>query len=382
MKRSADYILTELAGSPYLCPVGQGIVKRRRHLALNRTSLFLWKSLAGNEDFSSLTKDEAARFLADSLQKNEHDLPPVEELVQDMHSFLDTMLRFGVLEEETVPVVPQASWFQIGRVVLKVEGRPYLLMEEMELFRINGPAEPDLTVSFEDPLLICDPELHVIAIDDGFIFRFPDSVRIESIRISGDGKHACIQLCGFEDKLMQTDLFHALRLLVSYAAQEKEELFLHSASILYRGQAWLFSASSGTGKSTHTALWKKLFPDEIEDINGDLNLLSLHENSPVSVEGIPWNGTSGIYRNGSFPLGGIIFLHQAAENSAERLSPADGALALLQRIISPFWTKPLLEKNISLVDRIATSVPMFSLDCTKEDDAAILMRQKIDGLFI
>ncbi len=380
MKRSADYILTELAGSPYLCPVGQGVVKRRRHLALNRTSLFLWKTLTESEDFSSFAKDEAALFLADALKAFEEELPPVEELVKDIRSFLDTLYHFGVLEEETVPVLPPSSWFRIGRVILKVEGKPYLLTGEMEPFRINGPAVPDLIVSFEDPLLIRDPELQIVRIDEGFLFQFPDSVRIESIRMSADGKQAFVRLCGFEDTLMQDDLFHALRLLVSYTAQKKKELFLHSASLLYKGKAWLFSAPSGTGKSTHTALWKKLFSNEVEDINGDLNLLSLNENSSVSVEGIPWNGTSGIYRNGEFPLGGIVFLHQAAENHVGKLSSKEGCLALLQRIISPFWTKPLLEKNIALVEKIADAVPMFSLSCTKDDEAAILMRKKIDEL--
>ncbi len=380
MKRSADYILTELGGEPYLCPVGQGIVRRRRQLALNRTSLFLWKTLTEYEVFSSLTKNEAVEFLADAMRSKEENLPPAEELKKDILSFLDTLDRFGVLEEENVSPLTPPSFYRIGRVVLKVEGKTHLMADEMETFQLSEPAEPDLTIAFEEPLLINDPQFKIAAVSNAYSLSFPFSSRLDRIQLSTDGKKAFVFPKGPEDSTMRTDLFHALRVLFSYNAQKKEQFLLHSVSLLYKGKAFLFSASSGTGKSTHGALWKKLWPEEVEDINGDLNLLSKNADGSFTVEGIPWNGTSGIYRNGSFPLGGIIFLHRGPQNLVTQKKRPDEALSLVQRMISPFWTKEQLEKNIAFANALVQKVPVFYLSCTNSDEAAIVMRQAIDAL--
>ena len=37
-------------------------------------------------------------------------------------------------------------------------------------------------------------------------------------------------------------------------------MMLHSSCVVYNNRAYLFSAPSGTGKSTHTQLWLKRFP--------------------------------------------------------------------------------------------------------------------------
>ncbi len=78
---------------------------------------------------------------------------------------------------------------------------------------------------------------------------------------------------------------------------------LHSASNYYQEKAWLYSASSGTGKTTHVKLWEKLYAVQV--LNGDLNLLGM-EKDEVFVYGIPWCGTSGVYTTKKYPLGGII----------------------------------------------------------------------------
>ena len=111
------------------------------------------------------------------------------------------------------------------------------------------------------------------------------------------------------------DLFHALRFAFLILTQQKELYVLHSASFLYRGRAFLVSGSSGTGKSTHSALWHDLYQTPL--LNGDLNLLGIRDNIPYAY-GLPWCGTSGICTPKDYPLGGIIFLKQAA---IDRCSP-------------------------------------------------------------
>ena len=87
---------------------------------------------------------------------------------------------------------------------------------------------------------------------------------------------------------------------------------------LYRGRAFLVSGSSGTGKSTHSALWHDLYQTPL--LNGDLNLLGIRDNIPYAY-GLPWCGTSGICTPKDYPLGGIIFLKQAAIDQVQSLQP-------------------------------------------------------------
>ncbi|MBQ7506814.1 MAG: hypothetical protein IJT05_05740 [Lachnospiraceae bacterium] len=377
MKISEDFLQTELSHVPYLIPAGQSAALRRHPLVLNESALSLWNQLREIPDLSDLSAEELVNRLVEKLKSEEPDAPGEEELKSDMEGFLNTLLFYGALKDEKGSAAPPDSYYSIGGVVMKIEGKPGLLSEELNAFRVDE-TEPDLTVSFEEELLIRDPELNIEPIKEGFLFSFPNSDRLDQIRLSSDGKEARIRLCAIEDETSCAEIFYALRTLFSYIAQDRNQFLLHSVSLLYRGRAYLFSAPSGTGKSTHAALWKKLWPKEVEDINGDINLLSLNKDSSCTVEGIPWNGTSGIYRNGSFPLGGIVFLRQEPENAVHVWSKDKQALSLTQRLISPFWTRELLAKNIAFANALVQKIPVWHLSCTKEEEAAVLMRREID----
>lgn len=109
----------------------------------------------------------------------------------------------------------------------------------------------------------------------------------------------------------------------------------------YQGKAWLFSGSSGTGKSTHANLWANRYHTPV--LNGDLNVLDIKNGLPY-LYGLPWCGTSETYTTTTYPLGGIVFLKQAPFNRVNSLPPDEQALFLMQRMISPTWTKDLLLK--------------------------------------
>jgi hypothetical protein len=61
---------------------------------------------------------------------------------------------------------------------------------------------------------------------------------------------------------------------------------MHGAVVVVDGSIYMFTAPSGTGKSTHVALWKKYFKN-VEIINGDKPFSRVDESS-VWVYGIPW----------------------------------------------------------------------------------------------
>ena len=150
---------------------------------------------------------------------------------------------------------------------------------------------------------------------------------------------------------------------------------LHSVSIFYQGKAWLFSGSSGTGKSTHANLWANRYHTPV--LNGDLNVLGIKNGLPY-LYGLPWCGTSETYTTTTYPLGGIVFLKQAPFNRVNSLPPDEQALFLMQRMISPTWTKDLLLKNLAFAETLAPLTKIFRLNCTKNPEAAAVMKAAID----
>ncbi len=96
-------------------------------------------------------------------------------------------------------------------------------------------------------------------------------------------------------------------------------MLIHSSAIIVKGKAYLFSANSGVGKSTHTRLWKQLYGDEVIYINDDKPVVRIERGTAVAY-GTPFDGGSGIANNISAPLGGIIFLERGEENSITQIT--------------------------------------------------------------
>lgn len=143
-------------------------------------------------------------------------------------------------------------------------------------------------------------------------------------------------------------------------------LFIHSASVLYKEKLWLFSAKSGTGKSTHANMWQQAGTGKV--INGDLNLVGI-KNDKAVVEGTPWCGTSGIYDLNEYPLGGIAFLVRDEKDFVEELSFPEKVIAILQESITPMWDEERIEKEIEIALQIARQSVIFKFHCTAKMSA-------------
>ncbi len=141
--------------------------------------------------------------------------------------------------------------------------------------------------------------------------------------------------------------------------------FMHSSFISVNGKAILFSANSGTGKSTQAALWEKYRGAEI--INGDKAGV-LVENG-VYACGVPFCGTSGICKNKVLPLGAIILLAQAPENKIRRLSGVEALQGILQNVYLDLLEPNEQSKIFNLLITLLGSVPVYSLECTPDEKA-------------
>lgn len=153
----------------------------------------------------------------------------------------------------------------------------------------------------------------------------------------------------------------------------KDVLLFHSSTVAVDGVAYLFAAPSGTGKSTHTALWRKMLGERAVMINDDKPLISLADGK-ARVYGTPWDGKHRLSVNTSAPIAGICFLSRGAENTIQKASPNEVFPLLISQTFRPGaadGTQKMLQLAISLAGR----VPLWSLACNMQDEAAQLSYQ-------
>lgn len=379
MKRNPYYTLCEIDGISYLLPFGQGIADFNHGIQINESGVFIWNALQ-----EAATKEALLKRLAKHYQADAAEIPLLK---QDLSSFLFLLNALGIVEKDwTEPSCANmpSEFLQIGPICIRLVGPQAAFSEAFQAYRTTACSNPDLTIELrngvsESPengtLLLQNEELTVWEQSDRYRLLFPNSRQLAEAYISKDGTFACIyQEPPYTDDFV-AELFHAIRFLYLYTAAKHGCYALHSASIRYRGKAWLFSGHSGMGKSTHTGLWKQLYDTPI--LNGDLNLLSLSDGIPV-IYGIPWCGTSGLSTTQSCPLGGIILLKQAKKDKCQELSEDQKALLIMQRLISPSWTAKMLRHNLDFCQRLSKKTAVCQLQCTKENSAVYTMKAWID----
>lgn len=155
----------------------------------------------------------------------------------------------------------------------------------------------------------------------------------------------------------------------------KNVLTLHAASLTYRKKAYLFSAPSGTGKSTHARLWRKAYGNEVRIISGDQPLIRIDKNG-ASACGSIWNGKEHLGNNIESPIGAICVLSRSETNSIARLSPLDALISLSTNIYIP--TDPSLASvALGLLQELVLTVPVYALACNMQIDAAEFARDSI-----
>ncbi len=149
-----------------------------------------------------------------------------------------------------------------------------------------------------------------------------------------------------------------------------EGFMLHSSAVAVDGRAYLFSAPSGTGKSTHTSLWRELFGERAQIINDDKPALRI-VGGEVIAYGTPWSGKSDLNINVGVPVQGICVLERSIENYIVPLEEDRAIFSILDQTIRPTSPK-LMEMLLTLVDRVISTVPVWHMGCNVSLDAAEL----------
>ena len=160
---------------------------------------------------------------------------------------------------------------------------------------------------------------------------------------------------------------------VAEALIGKDTLMLHGSTVAVDGQAYLFTAPCGTGKSTHTRLWREVFGDRAVMVNDDKPFLRITSDG-VLVCGSPWTGKHGLGSNVSFPLKGICILSRGSENRIRPLAPEDAADFLRSQCFVSENVK-MAAHAMELLERLIRMVPLWQMECTKEPEAAVTAYQ-------
>ncbi|HOO08052.1 MAG TPA: hypothetical protein PLH83_16430 [Ruminococcus sp.] len=149
---------------------------------------------------------------------------------------------------------------------------------------------------------------------------------------------------------------------------EYDTVLFHGSVIAVDGIGYLFTAKSGTGKSTHTRLWREYFGNRAVMVNDDKPLLHIAEIGVIAY-GTPYNGKHRLGTNISVPLKAICILTRSADNHIEPITREQVYTMLLQQVYRPADMLKMA-KTLELVDRLADSVKLYKLGCNMEISAA------------
>ena len=151
---------------------------------------------------------------------------------------------------------------------------------------------------------------------------------------------------------------------------------LHASAVVHNQKAYLFSAPSGTGKSTHTQLWLKHF-DDAYILNDDKPAIRV-VGQDIYVYGTPWSGKNDCSRNERVSLGGIAVVRRAKENSIRKLDTEEAVFVLLDqtaRTISPIR----IASRMDMIDKIVSTGKVYELSCNMDISAAMLSYETMSG---
>lgn len=274
----------------------------------------------------------------------------------------------------------------------KVAGHTFAVSGQAELFEQMGNYDP-----FE-----CEggEPLFSLAIECGVVPEYTEEYRQEEgmymicghdalgnyvvefeNRAKSKGYLICSKDCREGRIIMTSDISTTIfeRLLIfmyALATAGSDTLVLHAVVVSCEGKGYMFIGPSGTGKSTHARLWLKHI-DGTELVNDDWPVVR-----DGVVYGSPWGGFfTSCYRNVCYPIGGIVSLSQAPHNKIHRLSGIEAYLNMYCRDIFSFLGYPIAE-NIAeglhqTMNKLASTVPMWHLECLPDEAAARLCYENI-----
>ena len=156
--------------------------------------------------------------------------------------------------------------------------------------------------------------------------------------------------------------FVTLLRMLSETLIDYDTFLMHGAVIAADGKAYLFTAPSGTGKTTHIRQWLERLPGAFV-VNGDKPFIKTSgDGTPPLACGSPWGGKENLYTDAMVPLKAVILMERAEDNHMERVSFAEAFPTLLQQVYRP-EDKGKMRKTLQLMQRLNPAVSFWRFRC-------------------
>ena len=193
----------------------------------------------------------------------------------------------------------------------------------------------------------------------------PTDIQFEREKSAREDEMEGKPVCNHSDEYLETLAIY--RKIVEKMLDYNAFLF-HGSAICMDGKGYLFTAKSGTGKSTHTRIWRKVFGEKCIVVNDDKPLLLVKDDC-VLVCGTPWDGKHRKSTNLMVPLKGLVILERGQDNEIAPVDTATALPLLLQQTYRP--RNPVaMVKTLQLLEQVMNKVDLYRLKCTISREAA------------
>lgn len=278
--------------------------------------------------------------------------------------------------------------FMAGEIVIGVETPEKLDVKEPYSLFLTESEKNDITVRFSyTDSIVLSGELTTET--DSFVLTEDEEYLHFYYHVAGDNEYYAERIVKKDNPVFYnilipekytgniwTRLVFTLINFEDIAAHVGASVF-HSSVIDIGGEAVLFTAPCGTGKSTQAALWEKYRHAFI--VNGDKSMI-YEKDGVCLVSGVPFSGSSDICHNKKLPVKAVVRLSQAKENRIERLKGFNAYKVLHEGCYHSKWN-PVYEKNTSdLIEKFALNVPIISLACLPDESAVEALEGVLDML--
>lgn len=196
-----------------------------------------------------------------------------------------------------------------------------------------------------------------------------------AMKTNADFSECVISLFGDEDD-QRFGLGNAMMIAFAFAAAYYNVVLMHASVTMNNGYGYLFLGKSGTGKSTHSKLWRQ-YIEGSDLLNDDNPAVRAFDDGRVVVYGTPWSGKTPCYRNLQMPVGAYVRLEQYPENVIRQETRLETFASVLSSCSTMVWDKPSYDHITNTVSQIASKVSAYYLRCRAGQEAAQLSYRTI-----
>lgn len=174
----------------------------------------------------------------------------------------------------------------------------------------------------------------------------------------------------------------ALRRRFAAIFPQYQRCMYHGSAMCFQNRVFIFTAPSGTGKTTQAMHWLRQYPDEVSILNGDKPILQFCENGEILVHASPWQGKENFGCNQKpLPLMALVYLRQGPENRLSEMTISEAVSPLFSQFFCPDESEVLYRKNGVFLQKILQKIPVFLLENKGDPTSAALLHDALRERF-